>query len=125
MTKDEAVDAWKKGCPVVDTDPLNGDILYLRISALIYRQASTDELNRGYPRRYLQVELEPMNNANTRTITIPSALRFPTVEELSSPGSYRETPREVPRKIKPSVYMTPEARQQIMTAENRDPQMPF
>ena len=92
MTRDETVKAWECGCPIVNTDALNGDILYLRISALIYRMASTEELNRGYPEKYLQVELEPMNGANSRTITIPAALRMPTPEELASPTMYPPRP---------------------------------
>ena len=118
MTRDEAVEAWGRGCPVINTDAVNGDILYLRISALIYRMASTDELNRGYPEKYLQVELESMNGANSRTVTIPSALRMPKPEELASPSMYPERPDGF-RKPKPGAYATPEARRQIMTAEDR------
>lgn len=91
MTKDEAVQAWEKQCPIVNTDALGGDILYLRISALIYRRATTEQMaERGYPEKYLQVELEPMSGARSVTITIPAALRLPTAEELSRPRMYPE-----------------------------------
>lgn len=118
MTRDEAVDAWTRGVPVVNEDAANGDVLYLRISALIWRMSSTEELNRGLPEKYLQVELESMNGANSRTVTNPSALRLPTPEELASPSMYPPRP-EAYRKPKPGAYATPEARKRIQTAEDR------
>lgn len=121
MTRDEAVAAWERGCPVVNVDGLNGDLLYLRIAALIYRRASTEQLNRGYPEKFLQVELEPMNGANSCTITIPAALRMPTPEELSAPRMYPEPAGGTrPEKIAPRAYTTPEARKRIMSAEEGD-----
>ncbi|MBR5366977.1 MAG: hypothetical protein IK132_12100 [Clostridia bacterium] len=121
MTRDEVVEAWERGCPVVNTDGINGDLLYLRISALIYRRASTEQLNRGYPEKYLQVELEPMSGANSVTITIPAALRMPTPEEMAAPRMYPERP-ESPAAYKkpvPRMYATPEARKKIMSAEEQ------
>ena len=116
MTRDEVVEAWERGCPVVNTDGINGDLLYLRISALIYRRASTEQLNRGYPEKYLQVELEPMSGANSVTITIPAA-----PEEMAAPRMYPERP-ESPAAYKkpvPRMYATPEARKKIMSAEEQ------
>lgn len=122
MTRDEVVEAWERGCPVVNTDGINGDLLYLRISALIYRRASTEQLNRGYPEKYLQVELEPMNGANSCTITIPAALRMPTPEEMAAPRMYPQTPKmpeKLAGKLVPRMYETPEARKKIMSAEEQ------
>ena len=128
MTRDEVVEAWERGCPVVNIDEINGDLLYLRISALIYRRASTEQLNRGYPEKYLQVELEPMNGANSVTITIPKALRLPTPEELGAPRMYPE-PSKIPERIGskpvPRAYTTPEARRRIENFEERDPAFAF
>lgn len=58
MTKEEAVKAAEMRVPVVFHDPMLGDLLYNRISAVIWRYAGETERKRGKPEKYVELELE-------------------------------------------------------------------
>ena len=81
MTKDEALKAADRQIPVVDK---GGDLLYRRISAIYWRYSGERERRSGKPPRFIEVELEPMNGANSITVTAPERIRAATEEEIKN-----------------------------------------
>lgn len=81
MTKNEAIRAAENQVPIFDKA---SEILYKRISAIYWRYAGERELQRGRPPRYIEIELEPMNGANSITVTAPERVREATEEEINN-----------------------------------------
>ena len=81
MTKDEALKAADQQIPILDK---GSDLLYRRISAIYWRYSGERERRSGKPPRYIEVELEPMNGANSITVTTPERIREATEEEIKN-----------------------------------------
>lgn len=81
MTKNEALKAADQQIPILDK---GSDLLYRRISAIYWRYSGERERRSGKPPRYIEVELEPMNGANSITVTTPERIREATEEEIKN-----------------------------------------
>ena len=81
MTKNEALKAADQQIPILDK---GSDLLYRRISAIYWRYYGEKERRSGKPPRYIEVELEPMNGANSITVTTPERIREATEEEIKN-----------------------------------------
>ena len=81
MTKDEALKAAENQIPVVDK---TSELIYKRISAIYWRYSGERERRSGKPPRYIEIELEPMNGANSITVTAPERVREATEEEIKN-----------------------------------------
>ena len=81
MTKDEVLKAAENQIPVVDK---RSELIYKRISAIYWRYSGERERRSGKPPRYIEIELEPMNGANSITVTAPERVREATEEEIKN-----------------------------------------
>ena len=73
MTHDEIVKAAEEGSMIFCT--INGaDVLYKRISCINWRFSGEEDLKRGMPKKYMQVELESLT-APSVTVADPRSIR--------------------------------------------------
>ncbi len=89
MTIEEAVRAARTNVPVVYENPMEGPVLYLRISAIRKDFALREDVRRGKASERYLLELWPMNGAKSVTSVLPERVREATPEELADLRQYR------------------------------------
>ena len=108
MTITEAVEAARNNTPIIYESPMEGPILYGRISAIRKDFALREDIKRGQAPESYALELRPINGARSVLSVNPDRVRIATKEELRDPKNYRST------------TTGPEVRPELMLPEIRE-----